>query len=359
MRILVTGGAGFIGRQVVAAFLEHGHEVRVIDAALADAHGDVRPEAPAGAETIWADLRDDGAAEAAVDGVDVVCHQAALPGRGREVYDAAKYVGCNDLGTAALLAAMARRGPKRLILASSVVVYGEGRYRCPEHGLTTPAPRRAEDLQAGRFDPPCPVCGTPLAPMAVLEDAEAEPRNIYAATKLAQEYLCRIWAHEMGGTCVALRYHSVYGPGISYGSPYSGTVAAFRAALDRGEPPDVYEDGTQLRDYVHVNDVAAANVAAMGWEGPGFRAFNVASGDPRPLIDVARVLAAEAGGAEPVVSGTYRLGDIRHIAASPDRLIKELGWRPAVEFEAGFKEFATARLRDLSSRSPAPAEGTG
>ncbi|GII81006.1 UDP-glucose 4-epimerase [Sphaerisporangium rufum] len=351
MRILVTGGAGFIGRQAVAAFLAKGHEVRVIDAALEDAHGPVPPAAPEGAETIWADLRDDGAAERAVAGVDLVCHQAALPGRGREIFDAAKYVGCNDLGTAALLAAMARAGTPRLVLASSVVVYGEGRYACPEHGEVTPAPRRDEDLRAGRFDPPCPSCGLPLAPVRVLEDAEAEPRNIYAVTKLAQEYLCRIWAHETGGSCVALRYHSVYGPDISYGSPYSGTVAAFRAALDRGEPPNVYEDGTQLRDYVHVRDVAAANVAAAGWQGTGFRAFNVASGDPRPLIDMARVLAAAAGGQEPYISGTYRLGDIRHIAASPERLMAELDWRPTVDFETGFKEFATARLRDVTPRA--------
>lgn len=349
MRILVTGGAGFIGYEIVRAFQQRGHEVRVIDGALREAHGAERPQAPHGAETIWADLHDADEVARALRGVDVVCHQAALPGRGREIHDAHKYVYYNDLGTAGLLSQMARSGPQRLLLASSVVIYGEGRYRCGRHGVVTPQPRSAGDLEEGRFEPLCRDCGAALTPEAVFEDDVAEPRNVYAATKCAQENLCAIWARESGSTCVALRYHSVYGPRISYGSPYSGTIAAFRSKLDHHQPPDVYEDGAQLRDYVHVADVASANVAALEYDRPGFRAFNVASGDPRPLIDVARALAAGTGGPEPIVSGTYRLGDIRHITASPKRINAELGWRAAIDFPTGMKEFATARLREVDA----------
>jgi dTDP-L-rhamnose 4-epimerase len=297
---------------------------------------------------VVADLRDPVAVEPAVRGVDAVCHQAAMVGLGVDVGDLPRYVGHNDLGTAVLLAAMARAGVARLVLASSMVVYGEGRYCCPEHGEVAAAPREAGALAAGRFDPPCPHCGTPLVPGLVGEDAPLDPRNGYAATKVAQEHLAAAWARATGGSVAALRYHNVYGPRMPRDTPYAGVASLFRSALARGEAPRVFEDGAMRRDFVAVHDVAAANLAALErFEAPGrLRAFNVASGIPRTVGDVARALAAACAGPEPVITGEYRLGDVRHVTASSERIQRELGWRARVGFEAGIAAFAAAPLRE-------------
>jgi dTDP-L-rhamnose 4-epimerase len=168
---------------------------------------------------------------------------------------------------------------------------------------------------------------------------------MYAVTKLAQELLVDAWAVQTGGCAVSLRYHNVYGPGMPYASPYSGVAATFRSAVAAGTAPRVYEDGAPMRDFVHVDDVVAANLAALGWPGPGRRVFNVASGQPRSILDVASALAAAHGGPEPVVTGEYRVGDVRDIVASPDRIGRELGWRATVDFATGMKEFAAAAMR--------------
>ena len=179
------------------------------------------------------------------------------------------------------------------------------------------------------------------------DDPLDPPRNVYAVTKLAQEYLVSAWARESGGPAVALRYHNVYGPNMPYESPYSGVAAVFRSAVDRGEAPRVYEDGGPRRDFIHVRDIAAANVIALSREEPGYRAYNVASGEPRSIGELAAALAAAVGAPAPVVTGEYRIGDVRHIFASPDRLIAEFPWRPQVGFEPGMKEFATAPMRGV------------
>ncbi|WP_328416338.1 NAD-dependent epimerase/dehydratase family protein [Streptomyces violaceus] len=331
MRVLVTGGAGFIGSHVVAVLRERGHEAVVFD--MREAPGD--------------DVRDPAAVGRALAGVDAVCHQAAMVGLGDGVADAAAYVSHNDLGTAVLLAAMAEAGVRRLVLAGSMVVYGEGRYECPRHGGVRPGPRAAADLDAGRFEPPCPVCGAALAPGLVGEDAPADPRNVYATTKLTQEHLAAAWARCTGGSAVSLRYHNVYGPGMPRDTPYAGVASFFRSALARGEAPRVFEDGRQRRDFVHVRDVAAAGAAALEAQAPPgvLTAYNTGSGDPHTVGDMARALASAYGGPEPVVTGEYRLGDVRHITADSSRLRDELGWKPAVGFEDGMEEFARAGMR--------------
>ncbi|MFG2283490.1 NAD-dependent epimerase/dehydratase family protein [Streptomyces asoensis] len=332
MRVLVTGGAGFIGSQVIDALRARGHEALVYD---------VRQD-PA------ADVRDPVAVGRALDGVDAVCHQAAMVGLGDGVADAAEYVSRNDLGTAVLLAAMAGAGVPRLVLAGSMVVYGEGRYECGEHGVVRPPPRAVAALDAGRFEPPCPVCGQDLAPGLVAEDAPADPRNVYATTKLAQEHLAAAWARSTGGTAVSLRYHNVYGPRMPRDTPYAGVASFFRSALARGEAPRVFEDGRQRRDFVHVRDVADANVAALeaGAAGGTLTAYNTGSGEPRTVGAMARALAAAYGGPDPVVTGEYRLGDVRHITADSARLRADLGWSPRIGFEEGMHEFAHAGLHE-------------
>ncbi len=347
MLVLVTGGAGFIGSHVVERLLAAGHSVRVLDALLPAVHA-VPPPVPAGAELVVADVRDAAAVAAALAGVDAICHQAAMVGLGVDLDDLPAYAGANDLGTAVLLAGAARAGVRRLVLASSMVVYGEGRYRCASHGDVAPGPRRVADLDAGRFEPPCPVCGAPLAPELVGEDARLDPRNVYAATKVAQEHLAASWARVSGGTVAALRYHNVYGARMPRDTPYAGVASLFRSALARREAPRVYEDGGQRRDFVEVRDVAAANLAALTADPgePGtLRAYNVGSGTPHTVGEMATALAGAYGGPAPVVTGDYRLGDVRHVTASSARAAAELGWSAAVGFEAGMAEFATAPLR--------------
>ncbi|MFE1285880.1 NAD-dependent epimerase/dehydratase family protein [Streptomyces sp. NPDC058751] len=331
MRVLVTGGAGFIGSHLVDVLRGRGHEPVVYD---------VR-------EDPGADVRDPAAVARALAGVDAVCHQAAMVGLGDGVLDAAEYVSRNDLGTAVLLTAMAEAGVRRLVLAGSMVVYGEGRYACPRHGVVRPGPRAAGDLDAGRFEPVCPVCGQDLVPGLVGEDAPADPRNVYATTKLAQEHLAAAWARCTGGSAVSLRYHNVYGPGMPRDTPYAGVASFFRSSLARGEAPRVFEDGLQRRDFVHVRDVAAANLAALeaGARGGALTAYNTGSGEPHTVGEMARALATACGGPEPVVTGAYRLGDVRHITADSSRLRGELGWKPVVGFEDGMAEFARAGMR--------------
>jgi dTDP-L-rhamnose 4-epimerase len=349
MQVLVTGGAGFIAGAVIEALLAAGHEVRALDALIPSVHpGQREPELPAGVRFVRGDLRDAATVAAALRGVDVVCHQAAMVGRGREIMDAPLYTACNDLGTAQLLTEMARGGHRRLVHASSVVIYGSSASRCPEHGEVRTPPRLRADLDAGRFEPRCPHCGADLVAEAVTEDRLLDPpHNVYAVTKLAQENLVAAWARETGGSAAALRYHNVYGPGMRPDSPYTGVAGAFRSRVEAGEAPVVYEDGRSERDFVHVADVATANVAAVEAEVPGLRQFNVASGDPRPILDVAAALSDACGAPPPQVTGQYRIGDVRHVVASPRRAFDELGWRPAVGFADGMKEFATAPMREL------------
>ena len=343
--VLVTGGAGFVGSHVVEALLDADNDVRTLDALLPAAHRERPDYVDPRAESIDGDVRDPETVARAVKDVDAVCHQAAMVGLGTDIGDIADYVSHNDLGTAVLLKALADRafaGP--LVLASSMVVYGEGRYACREHGVIRPLPRRPEDLDAGRFEPPCPVCGAPLKPRAVPEDAPADPRNVYAATKVAQEHLCASFARETGATFTALRYHNVYGPRMPRDTPYAGVASIFRSALAGGGVPGVFEDGGQRRDFVHVRDVARANVLALTAGRPG--AFNVASGTPRTVLEMAQALTrAVAPDREPVITGQWRAGDVRHVFASADAAAARLGFRVQEDFEAGMREFAAAPLR--------------
>lgn len=338
MRILVTGGLGFIGRRISVAALEGMHHVRLID---------LTPTLPSNSpvEVVHGSVTDPDAVDEALDGIDVVCHQAAKVGLGVDLQDMPDYVANNDFGTAVLLAGMTRRGIDRLVLASSMVIYGEGRYDCAEHGQQL-APRRTEAaLVAGQYEPVCAVCGAPLIPGLVREGAAFDPRNAYAASKVSQEHLVTTWTHQTAGRAIALRYHNVYGLGMPRDTPYAGVASIFRSALVRGQAPRVFEDGKQRRDFVHVDDVARANIAAInavtrdGTEP--FRSFNVGSGDVRTVHDMASALAAALEGPDPVVTGEFRLGDVRHITADSALLRRELGWQPEISFEDGMRELAS------------------
>jgi dTDP-L-rhamnose 4-epimerase len=346
--ILVTGGAGFIGSHVVDALLDLGHPVRILDSLLPAAHRGAAPHLDPRAEFMHGDVGDPDALQRALQGVIGISHQAAMVGLGSDFSDVADYVRQNDLATAVLLRTLAaNRFSGRLVLASSMVVYGEGSYRCPRHGPLAAPPRSPADLAARRFDPLCPDCGDPLYPTPVSESARLDPRNVYAATKVHQEHLCFAFARETGVPVTALRYHNVYGPRMPRDTPYAGVASIFRSELAAGRPPRVFEDGRQLRDFVHVRDIARANVAALTVDGPPTAAFNIASGRPRTVGEMASALAREAGARAPapVTTGEYRLGDVRHVFASPARAAAELGFEATEDFGLGMREFARAPLR--------------
>jgi len=337
VRILVTGAAGFVGSHVADALA--GHHLVLLDALLPQAHGASGAASPA---VVVGDVRDGALLRSLLDGVDAVCHQAAMVGHGLDPSDAPAYAAHNDVGTATLLAAMHATGVRRLVLASSMVVYGEGRYRCPSHGVVRPGPRRSG------YDPPCPACDAPLEPGLVPEDAPLEPRSTYAATKVAQEHLAAAWARQTGGTVWALRYHNVYGPRMPRDTPYAGVASIFRSALERGEPPMVLEDGRQRRDFVHVGDVARANALALEAPLPaGYcEAVNVCSGEPHTVGELAETLSRAVGGPAPTVVGGMRAADVRHVVADPARAAALLGFRARTGFADGIAEFATAPLRE-------------
>ncbi|WP_024874348.1 NAD-dependent epimerase/dehydratase family protein [Saccharomonospora piscinae] len=348
MRVLITGGAGFVGSHVADQLTARGHDVLLLDALLDTAHGGAgAPDWVSGHELVRGDVRDAGLLGELLTGVDVVCHQAAVVGHGLDPSDAPLYASHNDHGTAVLLAALHAAGVRRLVLASSMVVYGEGRYACEVHGEVRPGARTPAELDAGRYEPPCPLCGAPLRWRHVPEDAPVDPRSTYAATKVAQEHLAAAWARQTGGHVWALRYHNVYGPRMPRDTPYAGVASLFRSALENGLAPTVLEDGAQCRDFVHVRDVALANVLAVeraGAEGE-LTPVNVCSGEPHTVGELATELARATGGPSPKVVGGARPADVRHVVADPARARELLGFSAEVPFADGVAAFATDPLR--------------
>lgn len=339
MRVLVTGAAGFIGSTIMDRLRGAGHDAVGLDLLLPKAHPQAVPPDWADPELIIGDLRDADLVDRALAGVDAVCHQAAMVGVGVDVQDLPDYTAHNLLGTATLLAGMARAGARRLVLASSMVVYGPGGYRCPADGPVRPLPRRPEDLAIGRYEPRCPHCATDLVDVAIDEDAPADPQNTYAVTKHGQELLAASWARETGAAVTALRYHNVYGPRMPRDTPYAGVASIFRSALAAGSPPRVYEDGRQRRDFVHVHDVARANQLALERlavePGHELLPLNIASGEPHTVAELAEVLSATLAGPVPVIVGGGRATDARHIVASPARARSVLGFTARIGFAEG------------------------
>lgn len=347
MRVLVTGGHGFIGGVVVRKLLEDGQDVVVLDNLDPSVHRE-RPQEHPGALYLQGDVRDHADAKDALSGVDRVVHMAAKVGIEQDLSELGDYTSTNTQGTAVLLSEMHKSGVHELALASSMVVYGEGTYLCLIHGEVVPPARTRVDLDDHDYEMHCPLCGRDLQPGLVGEGGRLDPKSAYALSKLSQEQLVSHWVRQ-GNKAVVLRYHNVYGPLMPRDTPYSGVAALWRSQLERGEAPQVFEDGSQRRDFVHVADVADATILAgqslTSDPTPSLRVYNVASGTPRTILEFAQSISTAMDGPEPEVTHRWRTGDVRHVTASTDKIQDDLGFAARVDLETGVEEFVRSGLR--------------
>jgi dTDP-L-rhamnose 4-epimerase len=338
--LLVTGGAGFIGRHLTLQLLTYGHHVRILDNLSEQVHGSATVSLPPDIELLRGDIRDPETTSAALKGVDGVVHLAAEVGVGQSMYEIARYVGVNDLGTAVLLEQLIRNPVERLVVASSMSVYGEGRYTT-EDGTPVRSVRRGVGRNALGWDPVSPD-GSRLIPVPTDEDKEPDLASIYALTKYSQERSCLIIGANYGIETVALRLFNVFGPGQALSNPYTGVLANFGARLLNGQPPLVFEDGHQHRDFVHVGDVAQAFRLALDSPAPAGQVFNIGSGHVYTIGQVAWMLAEAMGQGQigPEIMDKARAGDVRHCFADITKARELLGYRPAESLETALPALA-------------------
>ena len=354
MNVLITGGAGFIGTHLSRRLLREGHAVTVLDSFLPQVHGDAADLAPdlvGDVRLVRADVRDADALGSALSGQDAVVHLAAETGTGQSMYEVQRYQDVNVGGTAALLDRLvndASLDVGRVVVASSRAIYGEGAYRCPEHGTVYPEGRDAEQLQRGAYDPVCPECSGALTLVPTSEDAPRRPTSWYGLTKQIQEQMVLLYARSMGFSGVALRYQNVYGPGQSLQNPYTGILAIFSTLAREGKTLRVFEDGHESRDFVHIEDVVAATAASLSVDGVA--SANVGSGEAVSVLDVARTIVAETGSDSAIeVTGEFRVGDIRHNVADLERIRALTGYEPQWSFAEGARDFLAWALEEEAS----------
>lgn len=345
--VLITGGAGFIGSHLADLLLQEGYTVRVLDSLEAQVHGD-SGAAPSylnrEVEFQNGNVCDRGAVDRALENVDAVIHLASAVGVGQSMYEIARYVQSNSAGTAILLQSILERSSRiqKLVVASSMSIYGEGAYACDHHGPISVTERPAGQLQQQRWEPECPQCKEPLKALPTQENKKLYPTSVYALTKKEQEDLALIFGRTYGIPVVALRYFNVFGSRQAVSNPYTGVVAIFAARLMNNHPPLIYEDGGQMRDFVHVSDVARANILALRNSGADNQAVNIGAGRSISVNQIARELGKLLGREEiqPVITRTFRKGDIRHCFADISLARRLLGYEPSCAFSSGMKETA-------------------
>lgn len=340
--ILVTGGAGFIGSHLVDALIERGHQVRILDDLVSQVHGD---SAPANlnqqAEFIRADVNDRAAVQKALEGASVVYHEAAEVGVGQSMYEPERYMRANTLGTTVLLDEIVKRREqiKKVVVASSMSIYGEGGYNCSKCGAVAPQLRSNEQLAAKDWEVKCPNCGGTLTPTPTTEEKPIYPTSVYAISKQDQEQLCLVMGRAYQIPTVALRYFNVYGTRQALSNPYTGLCAIVSSRLLNNKAPLIFEDGAQSRDFVHVSDIVQANLLAMERSEADYLPVNVGTGVPTTVNQVAQMIAEGLGkNIKGDIVGQYRSGDIRHCISDISRAKKLLGYSPKVTLKDGLKE---------------------
>ena len=348
MNILITGGAGFIGSRLALRLIERGHMVTVLDTLSPQIHGE-DPEA----SPLFASIRDQVGfirgtvtdrvmMERALAGQEAVVHLAAETGTGQSMYQIEHYSAVNVGGTALMLDILANapHSVKRVVVASSRSIYGEGRYRSAELGYVYPGARDAADMAAGDFEVKYPGATTPLELVATDEESKIHPASVYGITKQVQEQLVMTVCPSLGIEGVAFRYQNVFGPGQSLSNPYTGILSIFSNLMMQGKPINIFEDGTESRDFVFVDDVVAATVLGVEHPAAANQVFNVGTGVPVSVMTVAQTLKRLIGADVPIsVTGNFRIGDIRHNYAAMDKIERLLGFRPAYDFERGIAKF--------------------
>lgn len=353
MKVLVPGGAGFIGSHVTEALLARGHEVTVLDALVPQVHGANATPArvPREAEFVHGDVRDESAWARVLPRADAVIHLAAEVGVGQSMYEITRYVDANTHGTALLWQSLARLRTRagKVVVASSMSIYGEGSYVCPQHGRVAPSPRGEAQLRARDWELHCPQCDATLTPLATPEDKPLAPTSTYAITKRDQEELSLVLGRAYNIPTVALRFFNVYGSRQALSNPYTGAIAIFGARLKNKQAPTVFEDGKQLRDFIHVSDIARAVVLALEEDDGDGRAFNVGTGQPRSIGQVAETLARVMGAdIAPDVTQQFRAGDIRHCFADMTQMRAAYGFVPQCAFEDGVREWWAWAEREMA-----------
>lgn len=343
MNILVTGGAGFIGSYIVDKLIEQGHSVRIYDNLDPQVHpgGNKPVYLNRHAQFIKGDVRNRDKLKKAIRGVEVIFHEAACVGVGQSQYEIKRYSEVNIGGTANLFDILAkeRHKVKKVIIAASMSSYGEGSYRCSKCGIVNFEMREEKDLRFKRWEPFCPKCKRVLRAIPTTEQKERSSFSIYAITKRVQEDIGAIFSKAYNFPVVSLRYFNAYGPRQSLSNPYTGVCAIFISRLKNRKPPVIYEDGNQTRDFISVRDIAGANILAMNFRGDGFHAYNVGTGTPISIKDIATSLAGHMGlDISPDITFRYRKGDIRHCYADITKIKRELGFSPQVSFTSGMKE---------------------
>ena len=338
---MITGGAGFVGSHLVERLLEAGDQVVVLDSLEAQVHLGRTPQLPEGVSFIHGDVGDPVAADRALQGVDVVVHLAAAVGVGQSMYEIEKYVRTNTQATATFLERLVETSPRpaRLIVASSMSIYGEGEYVCPEHGRVAPGLRSEQQLDDRQWECVCPTCGASLTPVPTRETKPLIPTSVYAITKRDHEELCQVVGAAYGVETVALRFFNIYGPGQALSNPYTGVAAIFSSRLLNDRPPLVFEDGLQSRDFIHVSDIVRAIEHAIESDEAVGRAVNVGTGRSVSVGEIAELIAAGLDkDLAPEVPDSYRTGDIRHCYADPTLAAEVLGFKARVELEDGIAE---------------------